>query len=397
MKLAFFSDVFYPELSGIADTIQLTGSELARRGHTVHYYVPFYTDHEYKLANVRVREPDLPHGAKVIRLPSRRFDGPTGMGRAIWPNLLDGVRTSEQYDLAHVHTFFGAGLDALTFAKRHDVPLVSTNHTYIESYLQYSPVRFEWVKQLAVWYVRWFHDRCRLVSTPSRFLTRHMQETGSQVPIVTVSNPIAPEFFTARRNKDELKKEFGMKGQVILYVGRLAAEKNVPTLLEAFIQLAKTDKTTELVLVGMGPIRSTLLARAKRAKLADRVHILGPYLGENKQALYDLFHLADVFAFPSTSDTQSMTTIQAFAAVTPAVVARIGPLPDLVSGDRGLTFEPDNVPELVEQLQKLVRDPVLCSIMGKKARAFADKYSVGAVADQWEKLYNQVLEQRKVH
>ncbi len=395
MRIAFFSDVFYPELSGIADSILLTGSELARRGHTVHYYVPFYSDHEYKQANVNVREPELPDGAKVFRLSSRRFTGPTGMGRAIWPNLLDGVRTHERYDLAHVHTFFGAGLDALTFAKRHQLPLVGTNHTYIESYLQYSPVRFEWIKTLAVWYVRWFHDRCALVSTPSHFLTKHMQETGSHVPMVTVSNPIAPEFFVSRLSKDALKKEFGMKGHVVLYVGRLAAEKNVMTLLEAFIRLSKGDKTTELVMVGMGPEYVALFARAKRAKLTDRVHILGPYLGENKQKLYDLFHLADIFAFPSKSDTQSMTTLQAFAASTPAAVARIGPLPDLVANNRGLTFEPDNVPELLEILTKLVRDPVLCGIMGKSARAFAEKYSVKAVADEWEKLYTSVLKNVK--
>lgn len=393
MKIAFFSDVFYPEISGITDSILLTGSELARRGHKVHFYVPFYTDHEYKIANVNLREPNLPSGAEIIRLPSKRFDGPTGMGRAIWPNLLDGVRTRERYDIAHVHTFFGAGIDALVFAKRYGVPLLGTNHTYIESFLEYSPIRLEWIKKVAVFYVRWFYDRLRLVSTPSHFLTHHMQETGSRVPILTVSNPIAPEFFESSFDKEKLKKDYGFKGPVILYAGRFAAEKNVMTLLNAFIELTKMDKKTELVFVGMGPERDNLISKIRRAKLKERVHIMGPYLGENKQPLYDLFHLADVFAFPSTSDTQSMVTLQAFAATTPAVVARIGPLPELVSENRGLTFEPENVAELTEALHKLIRDPVLCNIMGKNGRTFAEKYSVSAVADQWEKLYNQVIKQ----
>ncbi|PIR46851.1 MAG: hypothetical protein COV07_02185 [Candidatus Vogelbacteria bacterium CG10_big_fil_rev_8_21_14_0_10_45_14] len=391
MKIAFFADVFHPELSGIAESILLTGSELLRRGHDLDFYVPRYGEREYSLSSVIDKEPYIPGNGEIIRLPSKSFPGPTTVGRMVFPDLIHGYKTDKKYDIIHTHTFFGAGLDALILAKRQKTVLVGTNHTYIESFVDYSPLKTKWLKKIAVNYVRWYYDKCRIVSTPSSFLTNHMKKIGSRTELFSISNPIAPELFKKASEVASVRAKYGLSSFTVLYSGRLAPEKNVITLMKAFVPFVKKVKGASLVFVGLGDEKDKILATAKGEGLLDKVLVLGPYIGAERHKLFDLYRAADVFAFPSTSDTQSMVTIEAFAAYTPAIVAEVGPLPDLVREGRGITFPPENIKKLTEALLYVYENPKELRKMGEKAREYADNFTVEKVADEWERRYNSLI------
>jgi len=395
MKIAFFSDSFYPELSGIADSILLTGTALGKKGHRVEYFVPSYSGKNYELSGIERKEPDIGPNIRINRMLSVHFKAPSMQGRAAVPNPLRGIFSRNKFDIIHSQSFFGPGLDALCLSKIAGVPVVGTNHTHIESFLRYSPVKSKYARDFILKYVIWYYNRCNFVTAPSEFLLNDMEAKGLHVAGNVVSNPIEEQFFNPRTGKDLLKKELSFLKFTILYVGRIAGEKNVKTLLEAFILFAKKIPEAELVIVGQGVMREEMEERAAQSGVSSRIKIVGPFLGEKKKKLYDIFHASDIFVMPSTSETQSMVALQAMAAGLPIVVARAGALPELAADRRGLIFEPDDRGELELTIDRLYRRPALREEMGGRGRLFVKKFSTQEIANGWEKLYNIVI--KKYH
>ena len=387
MKIAFFSDNFYPELSGVADSISLTGQELARRGHSVTYFVPCYGKKDYEKAGVSLKELALGPNVQIRRIFSFPYPAPTLQGRAAIFNPFRGFFLRERFDVIHAQGFFGTGIDALCLSKTTRTPLVGTNHTLIEAFSPYSPINIAYLKK----YMLWYYNHCAFVSTPSEFLTLDMRGSGLRPEAKTVSNPIDPGFFAARAGKEALKKELGLSPFTILYAGRLAEEKNIAVLVAAFSSFAENIPQADLVLVGGGIMREAL----SKKSLAGRIKIMGPFLGEKKQKLFDIFHASDVFVMPSTSETQSMGVLQAMAASLPVIVARSGPLPGLVSAERGLLFESTDSKALRSQLALLASERHTAQKFGQHGNDFAKTLSQKTVASLWETIYTEIIEYYK--
>ncbi len=389
MKIAFFSDNFYPELSGIADSLLLTGAEFARRGHEVHYFVPRYARRNYETASLSYGEPALEARMRVHRMMSLSYGNSTLQGRMAIPYLLRGIASRERFDIVHTHSFFGPGIDALLFSRLKRIPLIGTNHTLIEEFIASGPARAPWLGRRMRSYVIWYYNHCVRVSTPSGFLARHMQEGGLRSPVSVVSNPVAREFFAPRSSRESLKRQLGLLPFTILYAGRLSAEKGVVTLLRGFIAAAKRIPEAGLVLAGHGPLRAELEKEAGRSGVGTRVKFVGLLLGEKKKTLYDLFHASDVFATASTTETQCMSMMQAMAAGMPVVGARAAALPEYIRSERGFLFEPGDADELSRHLFSLYADSSLRARLGTNAALFARAFSVSEVATQWEDLYKE--------
>lgn len=385
MRIAIFADNFYPELSGIADSILTTGRELARRGHQVDFFVPAYSAKNFATGQVKQRELDLGPNITIHRLFSLPVPMPTLQGRLVFPNPLSGYFGAKDFDIIHTHSFWGPGWSAYWLAKRLKIPLIGTNHTLIESF---SPLNNAWVKKMLAKYVIWFYRHCSLVSTPSTFLLNDMVAKGfDSTKIVAVSNPIDEEFFAEANRQQEIKSKYGLSPFTVLYVGRISPEKNVRSLVKAFSLFAKQTPDACLALIGQGTARLELKKLAVGSGLGDRIKFLGPYLGENKPKLYDLFHAADVFVMPSTSETQSMCTLQAMSAGLPVLAARAGALPELIGNDKGLIFEPDSGNEITALLARLHQNPAERDRLGQRGKRFAEQFQPRTIADRWEKIY----------
>ncbi len=142
MRIAIFSDNFYPEISGISDSVISLARELAKRGHFINFYVPKYSLEDYKKVSAPETEPDFGLNIKIVRFSSFRFGGSTGQGRLVIPNFWRWREVKKfRPDLIHTQLFFGVGLEALVASRKIKVPLVGTNHTAIKEFLRYSPVQ----------------------------------------------------------------------------------------------------------------------------------------------------------------------------------------------------------------------------------------------------------------
>ena len=119
MKIAIFADNFYPELSGVADTVLVTGRELARRGHQIEYFVPAYNKKDYVIAHVTEKEIPSHPDIKVHRDWSFSYPTPTMQGKLFLPKVWRGIFNHTKFDIVHSNSFFGPGLDALCFSNIH--------------------------------------------------------------------------------------------------------------------------------------------------------------------------------------------------------------------------------------------------------------------------------------
>src|SRR3989344_6465229 len=147
MRIAFFSDNFYPELSGISDSIITTATELGRRGHQIRFFAPRYSTRNYSLLGLAAKEPSLGPNVSFCRFFSLPFPTGTGQGRLVVPS---GWRTwaikSFSPDILHSHLPFGVGLEGLIASKILHKPLVGTNHTPTSEFIHYSPWQPKWLK-----------------------------------------------------------------------------------------------------------------------------------------------------------------------------------------------------------------------------------------------------------
>lgn len=389
MRIAFFSDNFYPELSGIADSILRTGKELARRGHQIAYYAPQYTASDFKKVGLPVTELSI-EGIRVDRFASISYPTGTGQGRLVVPT---GFRTLtiKKFDpeILHVHLPFGTGLEGVIASRLLRRPLIGTNHTPMSGFLSYSPVRGPFVEKAVLKYTSWFYNRCNFVSSPSSPVLKEMMEYGFKRPHKVISNPLEGDVFRPLNNKIVLKNKYGLRGTTLLYAGRLAPEKSIDLIFEATAQLTKKIPDLRIALIGSGSYEKNLRELAKKLDIENRVTFFG-FIRE-QEAMNEVYNASDIFVMPSTTETQSMTMIQGMLVELPIIAADSWGLPEYVSEKNGFLFKPGDVWSLAERMSYLATRPELIKKLGKSGRQFAEQFGTPRIADEWERIYSETL------
>jgi 1,2-diacylglycerol 3-alpha-glucosyltransferase len=387
MRIALFTDSFYPELGGIQDSIMATARELGARGHRVMIFAPAAAPEDFERAGLPPGEPKLGERVRVHRLFSVPLPGSTGQSRLVFPTL-QRWRTLARFDpeVIHSHTFLGTGLEALAVSRQLGLPLIGTNHWAIGGFSLYAPMAREAVARGCWRSVVGYYNRCDWVSAPSRATFQEMGKHGFRKPGGVISNPIDIERFHPPRpgERQALKAQLGLSDATVVYAGRLAREKRIEVLLRALPALCKRVPTAELVLAGHGTARESLEGLARELGVADRVRFAGTL---SHVALAELFRAADVFALASTSESQSMVLLQAMSAGLPAVGARHGPLMDTITPNVGVLAEPEQPDAFAEALASLLRNATLRGVMGERTRQATARFAVPAVADAWLDVY----------
>lgn len=383
-----FSDNFYPELSGISDSIITTGSELTRRGHTVVYYAPHYSQKDFRVTGL----PDVPTigpGMPIHRLPSVHYKAGTGQTRAVLP-LLTSLPSLIAFkpDVIHFHHIFGAGIEAVFASKILGKPLVETVHTPILEFFFYSLVQTDWMRRFTVHYDAWFYNRSDFVSSPTRTIFESMPFTDSAIPHRPVSNPINIERFrpapAAGRGTDTKQRPF-----TILYTGRLAEEKNIHLVIRAAAAAQKDIPDLRIILVGKGAYEAELRTLVRTLGMERAVTFAGFVSDEELPSFYAQ---SDVFAIMSTAETQCIAAMQAFACGIPVIATDTWGFKDYVVPGTGYLMQPGDVEGLSEKLVFLYRHPAERKKMGAAGQKHVAQFSIPAVADTWEKIYKEVIE-----
>src|SRR5258708_25177822 len=165
MRVAIFSDNFYPELGGIQDSIFSLAKELARNKHQVDFYVPKATAQDYKVAGLRFSELNLGKNVTVHRLYSLPYPSPTKQSRFVFPTGLRWMELEKRRpDIIHTQTFFGVGLEAILASRMLKIPIIGTDHWAITEFSHYSPFRREIFSWYSLQYVSWYYNRCDFVT-----------------------------------------------------------------------------------------------------------------------------------------------------------------------------------------------------------------------------------------
>jgi 1,2-diacylglycerol 3-alpha-glucosyltransferase len=390
MRIAIFSDNFYPELSGISDSVIALAKQLAKRGHYVDFYVPKYIRDDYDAANVPFKEIDLGPNIQINRFDSFPYATGTGHGRFVLPI---GFRTATVFkfhpDVIHTQLFFGVGLEAIFAARILLKPVIGTNHTALKEFLKYSPIKSTWFDNALLKYVNWYYERCELVTAPSRSVFDEMVTLGfKNVKSEVISNPLDIHTFAPLKGKLALKKKFGFTAATIIHAGRLSDERSPEVIIKALAIIKKSVPKAMLAFAGKGTSEEKLKALASSLGIADSVKFLG-FL--DKPTLNQVYNASEVFAIASTGDTQSLVMMQAMAAGLPVVGVNARALPEYINPGNGFIVEPGDDRAMAEKLILLLKDKKLSKKLGVGARAYTEQFSEEAIAEKWEKIYEKVI------
>jgi glycosyltransferase involved in cell wall biosynthesis len=345
MRIALFTDTYLPQVNGVSRTLGRLVTHAIGRGHEVAVIsprLPDYDDH----ASLKIDLPGLP----APFYPQLRLALPLDPWNA------RRVRAFEP-DLVHVATEFTVGWSGTTFAADNDLPLVTSFHTDFPAYLAgYGLAGLE----AAAWrLLASFHQRAGLTFCPSTATLAQLREAGFHDRLRIWARGVDATRFDPARRSHEVRRRWAPDADVILlFVGRLAPEKRTGLLLEAFRELQdRSGPRLGLLVVGDGPDRDALEAQA-----VPGVVFTGFRTGAE---LADLYAAADLFAFPSDTETFGNVVLEAMASGLPVVTADQGGVVDSVTpGVTGALFPAGDRRALTRELERLIADPEARRRMG---------------------------------
>jgi glycosyltransferase involved in cell wall biosynthesis len=349
VRIALFTDTF-EQTNGVARTL----ARLLNHCCTVDYSIDIYT---YGDEGVQ----KLPGGSTVYRycptLPISYYPDLAFDVAVTNPRLVQQFR-GKRYDLVHLATPGSMGLIGYELARQKRLPILGSYHTQVADYVR---VRARILKNqlwsLAWSYVRWFYNKCSLVLAPS-YPVKTELEKHLAVPVGLFPRGVDTEVFHPRFGEPDHDRP-----PRILYVGRLAAEKNLQMLIDVFREI---PEAAVLQIVGDGPLYPAL-----KLQEDERIEVPGAKYGEELSRIYAS---SDIFAFPSLTDTFGIVVLEALSSELPCVVMNQGGPKEIVTDghDGFVAGSPDG---MRERLRQLIADERLRREMGLRARRSAESRS----------------------
>lgn len=297
-------------------------------------------------------------------------------------DVLEAVER-ERPQIVHVATPGPVGFCGLMAARLLDVPVVGSFHTELVPYALHLTHDLLVAQAMDMW-VEWFYRQCSLVLAPTHAVADALRARG-HANVAVWGRGVDPSRFAPRRRNAVLRDHLLEDGGVLLLsVGRLSNEKRIDVLLDAFARLRESSPDARLAIVGDGPLRGALEESAP-----DGVVFLGELRGDG---LSQVFASADVFCFPSTTDTFGQVILEAAASGLPTVAAAAGGALELVKHrSTGLLVAPDDPVALAEALDELVHDMPFRLALGRRALAAAQRRSWADAYDELLQGYSSVL------
>ena len=363
LRIALFSEVYWPMVSGVGVTLLRLTEALQRRGHQVRVYSATYQ---------LPPEGDRP---EVHRSPSVPFFLYPDVQWA-FPRLRDVVEDLSRFrpDVVHVATEFSLGIAGVKAARQLGIPIIASAHT---DYDQYA-VRYgvPWALRAGWHYLRWFYGQAHRVLCPSRIYEEHLHSRGVTHTGVW-SRGVDPDEFHPRFRSEAYRARFGVGPDDLLvtYIGRIAREKNLELLLRAWESLVGARGGAQLVLVGRGPLEDEI-----RRRELPGVHVTGLMKGLE---LAEAYASADVFTFPSPTETFGNSLLEAMGSGLASLVAAAGGVLEFAEhGRNAWLVAPNSTEAITDGLARLLAEPALRRRLSEGALQTADERRWDAVYDR---------------
>jgi phosphatidylinositol alpha 1,6-mannosyltransferase len=377
MRVLYCTDTYPPQVNGVSIVTALSVAGLSRLGWKCAVLAPQYAE---------VADPGA---AEVISVPS--FPLPLYPEiRVALPKVARVLELMDRFrpDLVHCETEFTVGRAGQKAATRAGIPLVSSYHTNFAQYAE--AYGAGWLRAGVSRYLGRFHARSRRVYTPSSESRKALLGLGlSKVDVEVWGRGVDTELFHPGRRSQELRAAFGMGSRfTFLYVGRLAPEKRVDQVMDAFRLASEMlpKGVIHLVLAGTGPREAELRKTAPAG-----VSFLGVL--DRQSRLPDLYANCDAFLFASVTETLGLVVLEAMASGLPVIATPAGGVADhLRHGENGLGCPEGNVQAMARSMVSLAGDYALSRRLARGARRTAERLSWEREMERLDQSYREVCE-----
>jgi len=381
MKILFISDVYFPRVNGVSTSIETFRHELRALGHTVHLIAP-----EYPTASTDETD--------ILRVPARcvPFDPEDRFMRygGVMQHL-EKLR-GERYDIIHIQTPFVAHYLGTRLSRLLGIPCVETYHTFFEEYLHhYIPLV---PKSVMCWVAKRFsrHQGNSLngMVVPSHPMLQVLQNYGISTPTQVIPTGIEPDSFVLG-DRAAFRQKYGISPDrpVMLFVGRVAHEKNIGFLLQVVGRVRKTIPEVLFVIAGEGPALKSLEQDVGALGMSGSVQFVG-YL-DRQTELNSCYRCADLFIFASRTETQGLVLLEAMAqGVAVVSTAELGTR-DVLREGAGVWIASEELADFSNKVVRLLDDAEARSRLGEAGRDYAHGWSASQQAGRMVAFYRTVL------
>ena len=379
LKILLATEWYHPLINGVVISVRNLSRALQERGHDVRImtlsprFFPLKKDNIYYIGSIKA---------------DRLYPG----GRASFPAYFPHYEELTVWapDVVHTHAEFTTFFLARRLAATHNIPRIHTYHTMYEDYTHYFTSRHEMGKRTIEFLSRrLLHDVDRLIA-PTEKVEKLLLGYGINTPIEVVPTGIDLQRFAQSPGEAqvrEIRKKWGITedNKVLLYVGRMAKEKNLEELIDYFSKVK--EENWRLLLVGDGPYRKELIELVERKRLKQWVQFTGMIPPEDVAPYY---HVGHVFVNNSISETQGLTYIEALASGLPCV-CRIDPLLSewMIDGVTGYGY--DDLEGFSQGLRFVFQSEEFRKTLSSHAKSISDRYSIESFGEKMERIYRDVI------
>jgi glycosyltransferase involved in cell wall biosynthesis len=374
MKIAYFTDTYLPQINGVTNTL----SKLTD-------YLDKNNDIEYKIFAPDFGK-NFTYDNRIESFFSMKFMLYPEC-RLSFPNFLrlNIALADFKPDIVHAVTEINMGLSGIRYARSNKLPLVTTFTTNLPEYTKYYNLPFLYDVSWSV--MKKIHNQADLCVCPS-IETKLLLESKGIENVGIWGRGIDFNKFKPIENKNWIKKKYNIENKImLLYVGRISNEKNIDVLISAYEKLCKKygDKIA-LVITGGGPLLEELKEKYPYI-------IYTGYLREKD--LTDVYSAADIFAFPSTTETLGNVVLESMASGVPVVGPSAGGLKEnIIHMYNGILSKPNDIDSFYSGIDLLIRNDSLRKTLSHNARQFAETKSWNSVFESLIEKYHMLINKK---
>lgn len=390
MRILIASDLHWPNINGVATFGRNLAHGLADAGHEVLVIAPSQTGKKYE---------EIDRNHRIVRTSSVVFPFYQNFRISISP-YREVKRIVEQFqpDIIHSQTPLGIGRAAVGVSKKYGIPLVATNHAMPENLIDNlrllapfaRPINYM-LKEIGAR----FYNNADYVTLPTEAAINMLKGDSFHAPYMAISNGIDLSRFSPGKVSLKFYERFGIPAdkKIVLYVGRLDAEKHISITIKAFNELAHDHQDLHCVIVGKGTDMENLQELVDGLGLQGRVTFTGRVEDED---LPNFHRLGTVFTMPSPVELQCLAMLESMASGLPVVAVNVGALYELCQdGKNGYLYELDDSHQMAEKLAKILGDQKLYKQMSKASLAIARTHDLKNTIKEFVKLYKHVIALRR--
>ncbi len=411
MKIGFFTDRYYPQVDGVAVSVELFAKELIKLGHEVVIFAPQSADK---------KQTDPAYVVRFRSFPSIWYEDHRDT-MPFTPAIIKQVR-SHKLDIVHIHTPAQIGLLGMRIAKEDNIPVVSTHHTDIDQYVRVykkmmigvllgilvAPALMKatdkykeilpylkpnrsiktWNRKLILESIGIFYQNCDAVIAPSLKMVESLKDYGNFDNVHILPTGIDLQELDIKTDfKPRRYYQIDSDGPLLLFVGRLGKEKNIQLIIRSMPKILESSPGAKLLIVGDGPYSEELKELAEATGVRQNIVFTGML---NRAKTFACFKTSDIFCFASLTDTQGLVLNEAAIVSKPIVFLdpEISPLAeDKVTG----ILAKNSVSSFAAACIKLIGNKDLATDYGKKAKSIAMTITIDKQAKKLLKIYSDIV------